>query len=66
MSRLALLRTSDYRRVRWKNDGGWTTEIAREPADLAMDLNVLSELGVDWHKFGSTLKFNTSVTAATP
>ena len=33
MSRLALLRTSDYRRVRWKNDGGWTTEIAREPAD---------------------------------
>ncbi|HEY6985495.1 MAG TPA: HutD family protein [Rhodanobacteraceae bacterium] len=32
MSRLVLLRTSDYRRVRWKNDGGWTTEIAREPA----------------------------------
>ena len=37
MSRLALLRTSDYRRGRWKNDGGWTTEIAREPADSAAD-----------------------------
>jgi len=23
--------------VRWKNDGGWTTEIAREPADPASD-----------------------------
>ncbi|MGH8171600.1 MAG: HutD/Ves family protein [Rhodanobacteraceae bacterium] len=33
MSRLTLLRPSDYQRVRWKNDGGWTTEIAREPAD---------------------------------
>ena len=33
MSRLSLLRASDYQRVRWKNDGGWTTEIAREPAD---------------------------------
>ena len=37
MSRLTLLRTSDYRRVRWKNDGGWTTEIAREPADPEND-----------------------------
>lgn len=25
---LERLRASDYRRVRWKNDGGWTTEIA--------------------------------------
>lgn len=25
---LQRLRASDYRRVRWKNDGGWTTEIA--------------------------------------
>jgi len=23
----------ENRRVRWKNDGGWTTEIARDPAD---------------------------------
>ena len=23
--------------MRWKNDGGWTTEIAREPADAASD-----------------------------
>lgn len=37
MSRLSLLRTSDYRRVRWKNDGGWTTEIAREPAEASDD-----------------------------
>lgn len=28
---LRLLRTRDYQRVRWKNDGGWTTEIASEP-----------------------------------
>jgi uncharacterized protein len=33
MTRISLLRAADYRRVRWKNDGGWTTEIAREPAD---------------------------------
>ncbi|MEZ5462560.1 HutD family protein [Dokdonella sp.] len=25
---MRLLRPSDYRRTRWKNDGGWTTEIA--------------------------------------
>ena len=37
MTRLSLRKTSDYRRVRWKNDGGWTTEIAREPADSADD-----------------------------
>jgi environmental stress-induced protein Ves len=37
MTRLSLLRASDYRRVRWKNDGGWTTEIAREPADPAIE-----------------------------
>lgn len=37
MSRLSLLRASDYQRVRWKNDGGWTTEIARNPADAAGD-----------------------------
>jgi hypothetical protein len=37
MTRLTLLHASDYRRARWKNDGGWTTEIAREPADPATD-----------------------------
>jgi len=37
MTRLKLLHANDYRRVRWKNDGGWTTEIAREPADAASD-----------------------------
>jgi len=26
------LRSADYVRTRWKNDGGWTTEIARDPA----------------------------------
>jgi environmental stress-induced protein Ves len=35
MTRLTLLHATGYRRVRWKNDGGWTTEIAREPADPA-------------------------------
>jgi environmental stress-induced protein Ves len=37
MTRLTLLHANGYRRVRWKNDGGWTTEIAREPADAAAD-----------------------------
>ena len=37
MTRLTLLHANDYTRVRWKNDGGWTTEIAREPADSASD-----------------------------
>jgi uncharacterized protein len=27
---MQLLRTRDYRRTRWKNDGGWTTEIAQQ------------------------------------
>jgi uncharacterized protein len=29
MTRLSLLQPTDYQRTRWKNDGGWTTEIAR-------------------------------------
>jgi len=33
MTKLVRLRASDYRRVRWKNDGGWTTEIARSGGD---------------------------------
>jgi hypothetical protein len=37
MTRLTLLHATGYRRVRWKNDGGWTTEIAREPGDDAAD-----------------------------
>lgn len=37
MTRLSLIRATDYRRVRWKNDGGWTTEIAREPGAAAVD-----------------------------
>lgn len=40
--RLQRLPSSGYRRTRWKNGGGWTTEIAVEPpqADLAS--------GFDW------------------
>jgi environmental stress-induced protein Ves len=30
-----LLKAAGYRRMRWKNDGGWTTEIARDPANDA-------------------------------
>src|SRR5215813_7294109 len=37
MTRLTLLHATGYRRVRWKNDGGWTTEIARGPGDPAAD-----------------------------
>ena len=29
MPLISLLRSTDYQRTRWKNDGGWTTEIAR-------------------------------------
>jgi environmental stress-induced protein Ves len=29
--RLSVLQPRDYQRTRWKNDGGWTTEIARQP-----------------------------------
>ena len=32
MTKLTHLRASGYQRVRWKNDGGWTTEIARDSA----------------------------------
>jgi environmental stress-induced protein Ves len=32
MSGIRLLRRADYRRMAWKNGGGITTEIAREPA----------------------------------
>lgn len=28
---MRLIQTRDYQRKRWNNDGGWTTEIAREP-----------------------------------
>jgi environmental stress-induced protein Ves len=37
MTRLTLHPAAGYQRVRWKNDGGWTTEIAREPAGDASD-----------------------------
>ncbi len=30
--RVTHLRESDYQRMRWKNGGGWTTELARSPA----------------------------------
>ena len=36
MSLMRVLRAIDYSRTRWKNDGGWTTEIARgdgQPGD---------------------------------
>ena len=32
MMRARVLRTADYRRMRWKNGGGWTTELAAHPA----------------------------------
>lgn len=31
MTRTRLLRPADYRRTRWANDGGWTSEVTREP-----------------------------------
>ncbi len=31
MIQTRLLRPDDYRRTRWANDGGWTSEVTREP-----------------------------------
>ncbi|HEY8012165.1 MAG TPA: HutD family protein [Rudaea sp.] len=33
--RVRHLREADYRRQRWKNGGGWTTELARSPAPIS-------------------------------
>jgi len=30
---MRVLRNQDYRRMRWKNGGGWTTQLAAHPAD---------------------------------
>lgn len=40
--RARLLRHADYRRMRWKNGGGWTTELAAspEPHDGAFDWRI--------------------------
>ncbi|HZP68188.1 MAG TPA: HutD family protein [Rudaea sp.] len=38
--RARVLRRGDYRRMRWKNGGGWTTELAVHPAG--------AEDGFDW------------------
>jgi environmental stress-induced protein Ves len=35
-----LLRQADYRRTRWKNDGGWTTELAVYPSETNFDWRV--------------------------
>jgi environmental stress-induced protein Ves len=34
------LRPADYRRMRWANGGGWTTELAREPGEGAFDWRI--------------------------
>ena len=35
-----LLRSTDYRRTRWKNDGGWTTELAVYPSETNFDWRI--------------------------
>ena len=45
-----LLRSTDYRRMRWKNAGGWTTELAVSPnaVDGAFDWRIsIAEIGSD-------------------
>jgi environmental stress-induced protein Ves len=37
---VTLLRRADYRRMRWKNGLGWTTEILRQPDDESFDLRL--------------------------
>lgn len=36
-SGLLMLQSADYRRMRWKNSRGWTTEIAVFPAEAGLD-----------------------------
>jgi uncharacterized protein len=35
-----LLRAGDYRRMRWKNGGGWTTELAASPGSADFDWRI--------------------------
>ncbi len=45
---LTLLSTADYRRVRWKNGRGWTTELAARPANGEFDWRVsIAEVNAD-------------------
>lgn len=37
---VTLLRRADYRRMRWKNGLGWTTEILRQPDHDGFDLRL--------------------------
>ena len=49
---MRLIRASDYQRKRWKNDGGWTTEISSEPPENAAN-------GFRWRLLaGPTRDFN--------
>jgi len=41
--RARILRTTDYRRMRWNNGGGWTTELAVSPESAAE-----AGTGFDW------------------
>ena len=47
--RIRRLTRADYRRMPWRNGGGWTTEIARAPADVDdFDWRVsIAEIGAD-------------------
>lgn len=45
---LRLLPPSEHRRVRWKNGGGWTTELARAPAEGEFDWRIsIAEVDVE-------------------
>jgi hypothetical protein len=45
---LRLLPPTEHRRVRWKNGGGWTTELARAPAEGEFDWRIsIAEIDVD-------------------
>ena len=48
MSVLRALRAADYRRTRWKNGGGWTTELARDGDDADFRWRIsIAEIGSD-------------------
>jgi hypothetical protein len=45
---LRLVPPTEHQRVRWKNGGGWTTELARAPAEGEFDWRIsIAEVDVD-------------------
>jgi environmental stress-induced protein Ves len=46
--RVRVLRRADYRRMRWKNGGGWTTQLATFPEKSAPEVSADANAPFDW------------------